>query len=89
MTANKIIRCIEFFEKKGDRLVYKIALPSRIGVNELSVLFDTTNDPMMYEGYLIEEKKLKYFEKLIGKKIDNEKYDCFVACYTDDLVPKE
>ena len=82
MSKAKVKRCVEFFEKEGDDLVYKIYLPSHLEVNDLSSWFDTSDDPQMYYDYIIENKHVAFLEKLIAHPIDLDKYDCFLSCYT-------
>ncbi len=77
----QLVRSIEVFEKQSDEFVCEYPLDT-VHLAFLQDLFGEPRTDLMLEGYKINAAQARKLEPFINEKIDTEKYDCFLTCYT-------
>lgn len=80
MTNYNLIRQVDVFEKKTERLNSEIVLDSfDLEVMKLRFVI-SPKDPMMFNPYLIDKTNIDLFPNI---EFDFENYDYYLACYND------
>ncbi len=70
----KVLRFLAVYDKKSEDLIELMDL-SNIDFKSLKTHFRLDeDDPLMYNNYWLDEENKLYFEKVLNKKIDLEKY---------------
>lgn len=79
----RLVRAVEMFDKKSDELVKEYELRG-VDLEFLQALFKQDKDDPMYECFRINQKQAEQLSPFVSGEIDTEKYNCLLACYTDD-----
>lgn len=79
----KLVRQFDVFEKTTDTIFKEIEIDNFNLETVRSLLSNTEQDPLLYNGYKVEGKIKLYFEEM-GYEFSTEKYDYFLCCYEDN-----
>lgn len=79
----KLVRQFDVFEKTSERIFEEIEINNFNLETVRSLLSDTEDDPLLYNGYKVEGKIKLYFEEK-GYEFLTEKFDYFLCCYQDN-----
>ena len=83
-------RVLEWYPKEGeDEFIVGEEELKDISLEELRELFGVTvgetDDPLMYHGYLIDEKYLGRIQKCVSHTIDLSQFEYYVVAYQKEL----
>lgn len=76
-----IERTITYYEKQSDKFIDEYVI--EIDLNMLhDIWLAYEDDPLYYKIYPVGEAQRKEVEKILGKKLEFEKYDYFLECHS-------
>lgn len=76
-----IERVIAYYEKGRDKFIDEYVI--EIDSSMLSTIWTAyEDDPFYYKIYSVGEAEREKIEKILGKKLDFEKYDYFLECFS-------
>ena len=75
----EILRLIRVVDRESGRLAGEIPLPP-VDLAPLRTLFDQAPDNPMYDCFEIQETHRAYFEILVGRSLDLQRYEYFLEC---------
>ena len=83
MKTHSTVRQIDVFDKKTERLIEELKLDSFDLEFFKTKFVARQNDPLMYNPYKIDANNFQLFQNI---KFEFDKYDYFLACYSDYSV---
>ena len=82
-----VVRQFDVFEKSLDHIHHEIEIKAFDLETAKKCLENTEDDPLLYNGYIVEGKIKLFFENL-GYEFETEKYDYYLCCYQDSNQQK-
>lgn len=77
----KVVHLIRGFDKKTEKVSQEINFINSIkNIQSIKRLFDTNNDPEMYNCYPVTGENISKIETILEIKLDTETNDYFVEC---------
>ena len=77
----KLNRSIEIYDKQNEELIFEYPL-TNVRLSFLQNLFGEQKTNFMLGGYKINTEQARKLEPYVDGRIDTQKYDCFLTCYT-------